>query len=164
MIEPIPVVLALGSNLGDRLTALRGAIEALSPYVEVQKKSRVYETPSAYVANQPAFLNAALLGATKLEPLALLWTLKNIESDMGRQPTFRYGSRVIDIDIIFYGDRVVDTPELTIPHLLMTERDFVLYPVNDIAPLWQHPKKKQTISELLALLPDSDIMCVDEAL
>jgi 2-amino-4-hydroxy-6-hydroxymethyldihydropteridine diphosphokinase len=151
------IALALGSNLGDRLASLQAAVKALSPYVSVTAVSPVYETAAAYVTDQPAFLNAALIGTTTLEPLALLWMLKDIESEVGRTPTFRFGPRVIDIDIILYGDAVLTTPELTIPHLHMAERDFVLIPLNDIAPDWKHPRNGKTVSELRAALPESSV-------
>src|SRR5882762_753869 len=111
-----PVALALGSNLGDRAAALRNAIASVGSYLTVTSLSPVYETPAAYVTDQPSFLNAALLGETKLEPLALLWALKKLERELGRQPTFHYGPRLIDIDIVYYGDTVIDTPELILPH------------------------------------------------
>ena len=153
----IPVALALGSNLGDRLDSLRQAITALSPYVEITAISLVYETEPLYVTDQPAFLNAVIIGTTKLEPLALLWTAKDIESEIGRTPTYRYGPRVIDIDIIFYGDKIVDTPELSIPHRRMAERDFVLHPLNDIVPEWKHPINGLTVAEMCALLPSCSV-------
>ncbi len=154
----IPVALALGSNLGDRLDSLRQAIKALAPYVEITALSPVYETAPLYVTDQPPFLNAVVIGMTKLEPLALLWTAKDIESEIGRTPTYRYGPRVIDIDIILYGDRIVDTPELSIPHRRVAERDFVLHPLSDIAPEWRHPKNGQTVAEMCALLPSNTVM------
>ena len=160
----VPVALALGSNLGDSLAYLRQALAALAPYVEVTAVSPVYETAPAYVTDQPVFLNAVLTGRTKLEPLALLWAVKSLESDIGRQPTFRYGPRVIDIDILLYGDQVVSLPELGIPHIRMDEREFVLRPLADIAPEWRHPVKNKTMAELLALLPPSGMTCLGTVL
>jgi 2-amino-4-hydroxy-6-hydroxymethyldihydropteridine diphosphokinase len=148
------VALALGSNMGDRLAVLRAVVAALPPYVMVEAASGVYETPPVYVADQPAFLNAALLGVTHLEPLTLLWALKHIEADLGRQPTFRYGPRLIDIDIVFYGERRVATPELTLPHPRLAEREFVLRPLADIAGGWRHPETGLTVDAMLAKLPD----------
>jgi len=152
------VVLALGSNLGDRLSVLRAAVRALAAYMEIKACSPVYETAAAYVTDQPAFLNAVLKGATALDPRALLFTIKNIESELGRRPTFRYGPRVIDIDIIFYDQLVLQTPELSIPHPLMQERDFVLKPLADIAPQWIHPALNKSVAGLLQALPVSGDM------
>ena len=161
---PIPVALALGSNLGDRLDYLRKTVKALASCVEITALSPVYETAPAYVTDQPVFLNAVVAGTTKLEPLALLWAIKNIEREIGRTPTFRFGPRIIDIDILFYDDLVIETPELTIPHARMQERDFVLQPLRDIAPEWKHSKTGQTVSEMLALLPGSTMACMGKLL
>jgi len=156
--------LALGSNLGDRLDALRRTVKALSSCVDVQAVSPVYETAPAYVTEQPVFLNAVLTGTTKIEPLPLLWALKNIEREIGRTPTFRYGPRVIDIDILFYDDLVFETPELTIPHAHLHERDFVLRPLADIAPDWKHTKSGQTVTDMLGLLPPSSMTSMGKLL
>ena len=166
MSEPhvTPIELALGSNTGDRLASLKNAVEALAPYIEITAKSKIYETLPAYVSDQPAFLNAAVIGTTKLEPLALLWLLKGIESEIGRLPTFRYGPRVIDIDIIFFGNTVLETPELTLPHPRLAERDFVLRPLSDIASTWKHSQNGKTVAEMLALLPDNRLPCIDASL
>ncbi|MFA5041437.1 MAG: 2-amino-4-hydroxy-6-hydroxymethyldihydropteridine diphosphokinase, partial [Bdellovibrionales bacterium] len=101
------VALALGSNLGDRLDSLRKAVKTLSSCIKVVAASNVYETAPAYIVDQPVFLNAAVIGTTHLEPLPLLWALKNIEKEIGRTPTFRFGPRVIDIDILFYDSLVL---------------------------------------------------------
>ena len=158
------IALAIGSNIGDRLEALRAAIKAMQPYITVTTVSPVYETAAAYVAAQPAYLNAALTGTTQIEPLALLWMLKDIESEIGRLPTFRYGPRLIDIDIVFYGDLILETQELSIPHLRMGERDFVLRPLNDIAPDWVHPQNGKTVAQLLAALPGNDMTALGDLL
>lgn len=152
----VEVCLALGSNLGDRLAALRAAKEALAPLMAVTATSPVYETAPAYALDQPRFLNAALRGTTTLDPRTLLINLKDIEREIGRRPTFRYGPRVIDIDILFYGDRQIHTTDLTIPHLLMAERIFVLKPLADIAGDWVHPGLGQTVEALCAALPNQD--------
>ena len=150
------VFLALGTNLGDREANLREAIQALSPHIAVESVSRLYETAPVYVLDQPAFLNIALKGQTSLTPVDLLTFLKNLEQDLGRQHTRRYGPRSIDFDVIFYDDLILNTPDLQIPHPRMAERDFVLNPLADIAAEVLHPELKQTIAELLAQLPSSD--------
>jgi 2-amino-4-hydroxy-6-hydroxymethyldihydropteridine diphosphokinase len=164
MNEPVQIALALGSNIGNRLEALRAAVKALPPYVEVTAISPVYETAPAYVIDQPAFLNAAVIGTTRLEPLTLLWTLKDIENNIGRLPTFRYGPRVIDIDILFYGEQIVDLPELKIPHNAVAEREFVLRPLNNIAPNLRYPGTEQTVAGMLSLLPESGMPCLGDLL
>jgi 2-amino-4-hydroxy-6-hydroxymethyldihydropteridine diphosphokinase len=158
------IALALGSNIGDRLANLRKAREALARYVTITAASPVYETAPAYVTDQPSFLNAALTGETALEPQALLFTVKNIERDVGRTPTFRFGPRVIDIDILFYGDLRLLTPELSVPHPALAERSFVLKPLADIAPDWPHPATGLTVRAMLEALPDADsLRPLDEA-
>jgi len=160
----IPVALALGSNMDDRLDALRKAVNGLRPFMTIEKISPVYETQPAYATDQPIYLNAALIGITSLQPLALLWTLKDLESEIGRMPTFRFGPRVIDIDIIFYGDQTLHVPELTIPHARLEERDFVLRPLSDIAPGWRHPKSGLTVAEMLAEIHDEALPCLGDLL
>jgi 2-amino-4-hydroxy-6-hydroxymethyldihydropteridine diphosphokinase len=161
---PAKVALALGSNLGDRPAALRTVIAKLAPYVAVTQISPVYETAAAYITDQPTFLNAALTGETKLTPLALLWSLKELEMEIGRQPTFHYGPRLIDIDIIFYGDTMIDTAELILPHPRVSEREFVLRPLADIAPGWKHPLSGLTVAAMLERLPEHSAVRVEDVL
>jgi len=147
------VCIGLGSNLGDRLASIRAARESLQAYIQIESVSPVYETAPTYVTDQPAFLNAALVGTTALDPIPLLYTLKNIERELGRMPTYQYGPRLIDLDVLFYDDLKMITGELTIPHPRIEERSFVLRPLVKIVPEWVHPVLGKTVRELLSALP-----------
>lgn len=144
------VFLLLGSNLGDREKNIERALVELDRRgVSILKKSSLYNTSPWGYRDQPDFLNMAIEAITSLDPFSLLNLLKEIESDLGRKSTIRYGPRVIDIDIIFYEDRVVKTEELTIPHPLMHLREFVLKPLCEIAPELVHPELGISVKELL---------------
>jgi len=151
------VYLALGSNLGDRLANLETANLELSVQFALEKKSPVYETPPWGYEQQPAFLNQVISGKTTLTPQNLLKFAKEIEHKMGRQETFRNGPRVIDIDILVFGDLTLNTPELVIPHPRIAERAFVLVPLVDIAPQLLIPGQKLLTSELLQTIDQSGI-------
>ena len=151
------VYLALGTNLGDRPANLRAAMEALSPEIKVLAESKVYETPPWGYETQPAFLNMAVKCETALEPESLLKRLKQLEVQLGREQSFRWGPRLIDIDILFYNDLILESESLTIPHPRLHERAFVLVPLADIAPDFIHPVLKKTIKELLAGVNMDDI-------
>lgn len=153
----VEVCLALGGNLGDRAAHLRAALAALSPYVRISTVSALYETDPWGYADQPAFLNAACRGRTELAPEALLALAKQIEEALGREPSFRNAPRPIDIDILFYGDQVVDQPHLRIPHPRLPERAFVLVPLADVAPEWRHPVLGRTVAELLAAVDTAGV-------
>ena len=146
------IILSLGTNLGDREANLRNAIPALAPTVRVTRESRVYETAPWGFEDQPSFLNMGVEGETDLPPLELLKFLKTLETELGRTPTFRYGPRLIDLDILFYDDLILQTPELTIPHPKLHERAFVLMPLVDLAPDFVHPVLQWTIADLLSSL------------
>ena len=151
------VYLALGSNVGNRAANLKAAIAALPPQMEVKAKSRVYETPPWGYTNQEKFLNQVVMVQTYLAPELLLKHLKRLEVALGRVPTFQYGPRLIDMDILLYDDLVFDSADLKIPHPHMHERGFVLLPLMDIAPDLVHPVKKQTIRQLISYCDVSGI-------
>ena len=145
--ESVTVYLSLGSNMGDRQENLDKALEFLSQRLRMGKISSIYDTEPLGDTEQPRFLNLVCQAYTRLEPAALLALAKGIESKLGR--TGKSGSpRPIDIDIILYGDRVVETPELVVPHSRMTERAFVLIPLAEIAPDIVHPVSDKTAKEL----------------
>ena len=144
------VYLALGSNLGDRRANLRAALHALAPDVIVLAVSHIYKTPPWGYTDQPAFLNMAVKCETGLRPESLLKRLKQIEVDGGREASFRYGPRQIDLDILFYDDLVLESGTLTIPHPRLQERAFVLVPLMDLAPNLIHPVLKKNVADLLA--------------
>jgi 2-amino-4-hydroxy-6-hydroxymethyldihydropteridine diphosphokinase len=146
----VEVYLGLGTNLGDRMNNLTSALKLLGRKVTIKKISSVYETEPVGYKEQPLFLNAVLLAMTELDPMELLHFIKGIESELGRQPSFRNAPRLIDIDILFYGDLVMETPELIIPHPRIAERAFVLAPLAEIAPEVVHPLSHKKISDLLA--------------
>lgn len=149
------VYLGFGSNLGHRRRNLERALLELKPGFAVTATSALYETTPLYVTEQPPFLNAAARGETALQPLDLLHFVKQLERELGRVPTERYGPRLIDIDILFYGTEIVDLPYLTIPHPRIAEREFVLRPLNDVAADFVHPMLGKTVGQLLAAIePD----------
>ena len=148
--EFVEAYLGLGSNLGDREENIRRAVELLSESVCGIQTSSLYETePWGYV-DQPKFLNMVCRCLTRLEPEELLSVCRELETIAGREPSFKYGPRVLDVDILAYGDAVVKTGSLAIPHSALHERAFVLAPLAEVAPQWRHPTLNKTADELLA--------------
>ncbi len=148
--------IALGTNLGDRRANLFRAIELLSERMRVTALSSLYETEAAYVTDQPEFMNMALaaeIDAETMSPRDLLRFVNDIERRMGRERLVRYGPRVIDVDILSYGDRLVMEEDLIIPHPRIAERDFVLAPLREIAPELVLPGHTKSVSALASDLP-----------
>ena len=148
------VYLSLGSNLGDRQSNLRNAIGRLLELGDVVEVSSLYETEPVEVTDQPWFLNCAVAVRTELLPREFLAGILAIEKSMGRVRTQPKGPRVIDIDILLFGQQTINTPELTVPHPAMAERRFVLVPLAEIAPEVVHPTTQESIRELLSKLPE----------
>ena len=151
------IFLGLGSNMGNRLTNLKAAVLNFSPQILVKKKSSVYETPPWGFVEQDAFLNQVIKAETYLEPEPLLRHLKRLETALGRVPNFQNGPRLIDIDILFFDDAVIDTPPLVVPHPRLHERAFVLVPLAEIEPDFVHPTIQKPIRNLRDEVDRSEI-------
>ncbi len=149
------VYLGLGSNLGNRQKNLDRALNMLSLRMQLKQVSSIFETEPVGNPNQSRFLNLVCRVDTILEPQEILTLGKGIELKMGRTPGYEINSpRIIDIDILLYGDKVVDTDKLVIPHPRLAERAFVLVPLAEIAPDIVHPVTKKTIKELLQAITE----------
>jgi 2-amino-4-hydroxy-6-hydroxymethyldihydropteridine diphosphokinase len=147
------VYLSLGSNLGDREANLWTAIERLAPV----RQSPIYETEPVDYLPQKWFLNMVAEIETALFPRQLLARTQKIERELGRVRGIPKGPRTLDIDILFYADAVVATPQLEIPHPRIAERRFVLVPLSDLAPDLRHPVTKLTVRQMLAAAPPAKV-------
>ena len=157
------IYLALGSNIGDREGNLRAAILSISAAgIQVLRESPIYETEPVGYADQRWFLNMVVEAGTALFPMQLLTRTGKIERALGRMRTLPNGPRTIDIDILLYGDAVMRTPRLEIPHPRMHERRFVLAPLADLAPGLRHPLLKKSIRQLLEAAPPQKIRLITQ--
>lgn len=155
------VYLQLGSNLGDREQLLDAAILAIELRVgSIIELSKVYESSPWRVDGQPNYLNKVLKVKTKLEVEIVLREVLDIENELGRKRVEKWGERLIDIDIIFYNNSIIETPDLCVPHKHLHERKFVLTPLNEIASDYIHPKYNKTVNDLL--IECNDIELVEE--
>jgi 2-amino-4-hydroxy-6-hydroxymethyldihydropteridine diphosphokinase len=150
------VYLALGSNVGDSLTNITQSIKLLGVSVKHIKQAPLYTSKAVGYTDQSDFFNTAISGQTDLSPEALLKFTKEVEHQVGRTASFHWGPREIDIDIILYDDLQLQTDNLTIPHPLFRQRDFVLQPLADLNPRLADPVSGQTIRQLLASINPSD--------
>lgn len=143
------IYIGIGSNIGDREANCKKAIELLQTKgIVTTKISSIYETEPWGVKEQPKFLNMALEAETNLSPEKLLIALKDIEKQMKREYAIKWGPRIIDLDLLFYDNIILDTDDLKIPHPLICKRDFVLLPLSEIAPNKVHPVEGKTIIQL----------------
>lgn len=163
MTQDVDAVIALGSNIGDKVENLSRAISSLEAHskIDVVARSRLYRTEAWGVEDQDWFLNACVGVHTDLRPHALLDVCQAIEADMGRMRLKRWGPRIIDLDILVFGDVRQDDPDLTIPHPRITERAFVLAPLNDIAP--DIVVKGKRVSDWLGQIDQSSIEIFEQS-
>jgi dihydropteroate synthase/2-amino-4-hydroxy-6-hydroxymethyldihydropteridine diphosphokinase len=157
------IILSLGSNIGHRLDNMQRAVDALGSIMAVEALSSVYETVPWGLTDQPKFLNSCLRGKTRFEPRVLIKKLKEIETVIGREPGERWGPRLIDIDILYFGNQVVDDDDLKIPHPQIAERAFVLAPLANVASEYQDPRSGKSVGEMLATVDQSGVIRQDDA-
>ncbi len=157
-----PLIVALGTSLGHRRQLLQQAVAALSqtPEILLTAWSNVYDTSPLGGVAEHRFLNAAVQLQTTLEPESLLDVLQSVETALGRTRTQHWEDRTMDLDLGLWGDRVIDTPRLVVPHPELHRRRFVLAPAVDLAPLARHPLRDQTLAQLLKALPSTPDECV----
>ena len=151
------IYLGLGTNLGDRAANLQAAVIGLAKELVITAVSPLYQTAPWGVTDQPDFINMCLAAETELSPIELLTFIKDLEVEIGRLPSKRWGPRLIDIDLLFYANQILETENLKIPHPELAERAFVLCPLADIAPNFVHPVLRQTIAALAAKVGDEGI-------
>lgn len=154
--QTVRVAIALGANLGNAQQTLCDAVQVIDAAagISVSAQSRFYRT-APVGPPQPDYINACILAHTTLTPRALLAQLLDIETQFGRVRKVRWGARSLDLDLIFYGDQIIDLPRLVVPHPRLHERAFVLVPLADVSPEWSHPILGKTTQQLLGQLSDN---------
>jgi 2-amino-4-hydroxy-6-hydroxymethyldihydropteridine diphosphokinase len=145
------VLLGLGANEGDPVAQLSAAVQALSRVMRIGGVSSVYRSEPVGFADQPDFYNLVVHGWAEGEPMELLAAAQEVEGALGRRRSFANAPRTIDVDLLAYGDRVMRTEALTLPHPRLHLRGFVLHPLAEVAPAWRHPVLLRTARELLSL-------------
>ena len=155
IMKGIKIYLSLGSNLGDRLSYIKEACKNIESKVgKISSRSGLYETLAVGVTDQPNFINQVIEVESSLDPDSLLHILQQIENNLGRKRIEHWGPRTIDIDILFYGEEIIRSKSLEIPHPEAINRLFVLLPMNDIAPNYLHPSENQSIVNLVQKIPN----------
>lgn len=146
--------MGFGSNEGESVGICLEAVECFRnhPHISVLKVSSLYRTHPVGLIDQEWFVNGAFLCETRLSPLELLDFCLQVESRFGRVRQIRWGPRTLDLDILFFGQQVIDFPQLQVPHPRLHERRFVLVPLAEIAPFWKHPQRQMTITQMLSHL------------
>lgn len=157
------IFLQLGSNLGDRLSFLKRSENLIEEFIgKLEKRSLVYESTPWGVKNQANFLNSVIIVKSNLSAEDILEKCQEIEQKLERERKEKWGERTIDIDILFYNKEVIEKENLKVPHPLISERRFVLIPLNEINSEFIHPEKKETISELLKKCNDTEVVKIYE--
>ncbi|WP_293444441.1 2-amino-4-hydroxy-6-hydroxymethyldihydropteridine diphosphokinase [Persephonella sp.] len=152
------VFLGIGSNVGEKIPYIKKAVTLLSKILTDMEKAPLYISKAVGFEDQPDFINTVISGYTDIEPYELFKKVKDIEKKVGRIKRFRWGPREIDIDILFYGNLLIEKDDLIIPHPRIHERDFVLKPLSDLDPDFVHPVFKKTVKELLLNLKEKSII------
>ena len=159
------IYLGLGGNLGDPPATFQQALKLVGEFTQVTKVSKLYKSKPYGFADQPDFYNAAAQLSSNLSPLDLLAQLQEVEKQLGKKVVRENGPRVIDLDLLVYGNEVIDLPELTLPHPGILNRDFVLKPLTDLNPMLTHPVwNGQSLQSAMDQLKECFLIEVDETI